>query len=96
VSAFSVSVHHLSTPFRVTSGSRLAAAHQVWIDAKAWFTDGQDRAVIIAEVHRCETHLIQQYLTTLSEPAHLSDKFWRVLQDQLQTIREQDACLHVL
>lgn len=70
--------------------------HDSWTDVKAWFNDGLDKAAIFAEVHRGEAHLIIHYLTALSEPEHLTDKVWRVLQEQLKSIKEQDASLYSL
>ena len=73
-------VHHLPISFRVTSGSGLAAIHRSWFDAKTWFTDGRDKAAIIAEIHRSEMHLIQQYEEALSESKFLTEKASHVLQ----------------
>ncbi|UJR06904.1 hypothetical protein I4U23_011194 [Adineta vaga] len=80
----------------VTSGSAMEAVHDSWINVKAWFNDGLDKAEIFPELHRGETHLIDHYITALSEPEHLTDKVWRVLQEQLKSIKEQDASLYAL
>ncbi len=80
----------------MTSGTGLEAAHEAWINIKAWFNDGLDKATIFTEVHRCEAHLIDHYIMALSQPEHLTDKVWRVLQEQLKTIKEQDAALYSL
>ena len=61
-------VHYLLISFRVTSGSGLAATRQAWIDVKAWLNDGRDKAAILAEIHRSEAHLMQQYAIILQEP----------------------------
>ncbi|CAF3840666.1 unnamed protein product [Rotaria sp. Silwood1] len=80
----------------VTSSSGLGKAHQTWIDAKAWCTDGRSKASAIAEVHRGETRLIHLYDVALSEAEPLNEKVRQVLQEQLKTIREQDAAICVL
>ena len=95
-SSLFLSVLYLSALFRVTSGSAVEAVHESWINVKAWFNDGLDKAVIFPELHRGETHLIEHYITVLSEPEHLTDKVWRVLQEQLKSIKEQDASLYSL
>ena len=66
------------------------------MDVKAWFNDGLDKAAIFAEVHRGEAHLIRHYVAALSEPKHLTDKLWRLLQDQLKIIKDQDASVYAL
>ena len=96
MSFFSLSVLHLSTSSRAASGSTIETAHDSWIDVKAWFTDGLDKAAVFAEVHRGEAHLIHHYEAVLSEPKHLTDKLWRLLQDQLKIVKEQDASLYAL
>ncbi len=95
MSSLSLSVIYLSTPFRVATGTGVSPAHQTWTDVKAWSTDGRGKAAIVAEVHRDETLLIQQYEAALSEAEHLTDKVRHVLQKQLKTIREQDASVCV-
>ena len=89
-----LSVLYLSVLFRVTSGSAVESIHDSWMNVKAWFNDGLDKAAIFAELHRGETHLIDHYITALSEPEHLTDKVWRILQEQLKSIKEQDASLY--
>ena len=92
--SLSLYVCHLSTASRVTSGSNHATAHQAWIDIKAFFTAGRDKAAIVTEVYRCEVNLIQQYEVALSEPEYLTDNVCQVLQKQVQTIRRQDAAVY--
>jgi uncharacterized protein (TIGR02284 family) len=80
----------------VTSGSGLAAVHRSWVDVKAWFTDGREKAAIIAEICRGETHLIQEYEAALLEDEYLTDKVRQVLQEQLKTIRAQYVAVYDL
>ncbi|CAF1389293.1 unnamed protein product [Rotaria sordida] len=81
----------------VTSGSNLETAHHIWMDfKKCLVSDGLDEAEILAEVHRSEAHLIEHYIAALSEPEHITDKVWRVLQEQLKAIKERDASLYSL
>ena len=80
----------------MTSGSAAETAYDSWIDVKAWFNDGLDKAAIFAEVHRGEAHLIRHYIAALGEPKYLTDKVWRLLQEQLKSIKEQDASFYSL
>ncbi|CAF1047978.1 unnamed protein product [Rotaria magnacalcarata] len=80
----------------VTSSSGLGKAHKTWINVKAWFTDGRSKALAVAEVHRGETTLIDQYETVLSECKILDEAIRQVLQKQLKIIREQDATICLL
>jgi uncharacterized protein (TIGR02284 family) len=81
--------------FRIKSGSAIAAAHRTWIDVKAWFTDGQDKSVIITEVHRGEEILIKFYETAVEDP-NINSKIRDLLQEQLQTVKEQNASVDVI
>ena len=81
--------------FRITSGSAIAAAHRTWIDVKAWFTDGRDKSVIITEVHRGEEILIEFYRAAIEDP-NLIPKIRDLLQEQLQTVREQNAAVDAI
>jgi hypothetical protein len=62
----------------------------------AWFTDGRSKTSIVAEIHHSETDLIHQYEVALSEPKLLNEAVRQVLQEQLKTIREQDAAICLL
>jgi uncharacterized protein (TIGR02284 family) len=82
----------LSKYFRITSGSAIAAAHRTWIDVKAWFTDGKDKSTIATEVHRGEAILIKFYETAL-EDSNIVPKVRDLLQEQLKTVKEQNAAV---
>ena len=79
----------------MTSSSGLGKAHQTWIDFKAWSDGGRDKTAAVADVHREEMALIYQYEAAVSEATHLNEKVRQVLQEQLKTIREQDAAICV-
>ena len=86
---------HLSNLFRVTSSPGLGKSHQTLIDAKARCNGGRDKTAAIAEVHREEMVLIHQYEAALPKAIHLNKKVRHVLQEQLKTIRKQDAAICV-
>ena len=77
------------------TGSTIAAAHRTWIDVKAWFTDGRDKSVIITEVHRGEEVLITFYQSAIEDP-NIVPKVRDFLQEQLKTIREQNASVDTI
>ncbi|CAF1276266.1 unnamed protein product [Rotaria magnacalcarata] len=79
----------------VTSSSGLGKAHETWIDVKACCVDGRSKASVIAKVHRGESNLIDQYEAVLSEGKILNKTIRKVLQEQLKTIREQNATICV-
>ena len=79
----------------MTSSSGLGTARQTWIDVKASCNGGRDKTAAIAEVHREEMVLIHQYEAALPKATHLNKKVRHVLQEQLKTIREQDAAICV-
>ena len=81
--------------FRVKSGSAIAAAHRTWIDVKAWFTDGRDKQAIVTEVHRGEEVLIKFYESAI-EDANLLAKVRDFLQEQLKTVKEQNASVDAI
>ena len=81
--------------FRVKSGSAIAAAHRRWMDVKAWFTDGRDKQAIVTEVHRGEEVLIKFYESAI-EDANLLAKVRDFLQEQLKTVKEQNASVDAL
>ncbi len=62
---------------------------------KAWFTDGRDKSIIITEVHRGEEILIQFYQTALEDP-NLLPKLRDLLQEQLKTVKEQNAAVDAI
>lgn len=77
------------------SGSALAAAHRTWIDVKAWFTDGRDKAAIVTEVHRGENVLITFYQSAVDD-SHITPKIRDLLFEQLKTVKEQNAAVDTL
>ena len=79
----------------MTSSSGLGKSHHKLIDVKVLCNGGRDKTAAIAEVHREEMALIHQYETALSQATHLNEKVRQVLQEQLKTIREQDAAICV-
>ncbi|UJR32255.1 hypothetical protein I4U23_019720 [Adineta vaga] len=79
----------------IKSGSAIAAAHRTWIDVKAWFTDGRDKQVIITEVHRGEEVLIKFYESAIEDP-NLVPKVRDFLQEQLKTVKEQNAAVDAI
>ncbi|CAF1331693.1 unnamed protein product [Adineta ricciae] len=79
----------------VKSGSAIAAAHRTWIDVKAWFTDGRDKQAIVTEVHRGEEVLIKFYESAI-EDANLLAKVRDFLQEQLKTVKEQNASVDAI
>jgi uncharacterized protein (TIGR02284 family) len=81
--------------FRVQSGSIVGAAHRTWIDVKSWFSDGQDKSAIVAEVHRGEEILIKFYEMAI-EDTDIVLKVRDLLHEQVKIIRGQNAAVNAL
>jgi len=79
----------------VQTGSALAAVHRTWIDVKSWFTDGRDKSVIVAEVHRGEAVLIKLYESAIDDK-DIVPKVRDLLFEQVKTIKEQDASVNAI
>ncbi|MEM1365197.1 MAG: PA2169 family four-helix-bundle protein [Pseudomonadota bacterium] len=65
-------------------GSLLAAAHRLWVDAKAWISDGDD--AIMQELIRGEESLLKAYDEAI-EPATVTSPEYQFLNTQHESLR---------